>query len=43
MKKENVLLITTTCMILLAGCSMSNPQDASGMVSDTQEEKSLMR
>ena len=39
MKKKNILIIMTACMLILAGCSISNPQDASEMVSDTQEEE----
>ncbi len=39
MKKKNVLIIMTACMLLLAGCSISNPQVVSEMVSDTQEEE----
>ena len=39
MKKKNVLIIMSACMLLLVGCSMSNPQDVSEMVSDTQEEE----
>ena len=40
MKKKNVLIIMSVCMLLLVGCSISNPQDVSEMVSDTQEEMS---
>lgn len=39
MKKKSVLIIMTACMLLPVGCSISNPQDVSEMVSDTQEEE----
>ncbi len=39
MKKKKVLIVMTICMLLLVGCTMSNPQDVSEMVSDTQEEE----
>ena len=37
---KKVLIIMTICMLLLAGCSMSSPQNVSEMVSDIQEEMS---
>lgn len=39
MNKKNVLITMTACMLLLAGCSISNPQDVSEIESDTQEEE----
>ncbi len=36
---KKILIIMTACTLLLAGCSISNQQDVSGMVSDIQEEE----
>lgn len=39
MKRKNVLIIMTAYLLLLTGCSISNPQDVSEIVSDTKEEE----